>query len=101
MAHLAAINNEIDTLVRQFGTRGFTPRDARSHDNYFLADNLGLILRTNTNIFILLPSEMKWFDMNPPALGAEHNWGPRAARGDNPDRYGDMLHVVLPLDLKV
>jgi antitoxin component HigA of HigAB toxin-antitoxin module len=63
-----------------------------------LINNLGPILHADTNVFILLPTQMQWFDTNPQQVGAEHNWGPRSKR--DPTRYGDAVFIVLPLNRK-
>jgi hypothetical protein len=70
------------------------------HSYYFLIDNLGPIINSDTNIFILLPTPMKWFDLNA-GVGVEHNWGPQAARGTDPTKFGDTVYVVLPLNKKI
>jgi hypothetical protein len=67
---------------------------------YFLIDNLEPILNTDTNVFLLLPTNVKWFDENSHLeMGTVHNWGEGSGRV--PAKYGDMLHVVLPLSRKL
>lgn len=69
-------------------------------NRYFLRDNIKYIIESNTNVFLMLPSGIKWFDMNPSELGAEHNWGDRSRRGDNPDKFGDMIYIIVPINKK-
>lgn len=65
-------------------------------NTFFIRENLKFLkfnspLLNENNIYLYIPTTLRWIDANPVAVGAFHNYD------NNPP--GDILHLIVPFDL--
>jgi hypothetical protein len=57
--------------------------------HFFLRYNLDIVINSNTNIFLVVKTNKKFYDINNRGrVGAFHNY----------DRNGDYIHIIIPIE---
>jgi len=57
--------------------------------HFFLRYNLDIVINSDTNIFLVVKTNKKFYDINNRGrVGAFHNY----------DRDGDYIHIIIPIE---